>query len=94
VTADAALDEQIKRYRLMTGEQRLAIALELHELSCEIAREGIRRQHPEADAEEVESLLHRRLELARLDPSQSNRNLQTCNDGSTRRSVSDERRQR
>ena len=49
----------------MTGEQRLAIALDLHEMSCEIAREGIRRQHPEADAAEVESLLRRRLELAR-----------------------------
>jgi hypothetical protein len=37
----------------------------LHELSCEVAREGIRRQNPQADAAEVERLLHRRLELAR-----------------------------
>ena len=65
MTAAAALDEQIKRYRRMTGEQRLAIALDLHELACDIAREGIRRQHPEADPTEVEKLLHRRLELAR-----------------------------
>ena len=49
----------------MTGEQRLAVALELHELSCDIAREGIRRQNPRADAAEVERLLRRRLELAR-----------------------------
>ena len=49
----------------MTGEQRLAIALELHEMSCEIAREGIRRQNPQADPAEVERLLRRRLELAR-----------------------------
>jgi hypothetical protein len=49
----------------MTGEQRLAVALELHELSCDIAREGIRRQNPHADAAEVERLLRRRLELAR-----------------------------
>jgi len=62
---DHALDEQIKRYRRMTGEQRLAIALELHELSCEVAREGIRRQNPRADAAEVERLLRRRLEFAR-----------------------------
>jgi hypothetical protein len=62
----AALDEQISRYRRMTGEQRLALALELHELSCEIAREGIRRQRPDADAEEVERLLKMRLELARV----------------------------
>ena len=65
VTAATALDKQIERYRQMTGEQRLAIALELHEMSCDIAREGIRRQHPEADAAEVERLLRRRLELAR-----------------------------
>ena len=60
-----ALAKQIERYRSMSGEQRLAIALELHELSCEIAREGIRRQNPKADAAEVERLLRRRLELAR-----------------------------
>ena len=65
MTAAAALDKQIEHYRRMTGEERLAISLELHEMSCEIAREGIRRQHPQACAEEVERLLHRRLELAR-----------------------------
>jgi len=65
MTAAAALDKQIEHYRRMTGEERLAISLELHEMSCEIAREGIRRQHPQAHAEEVERLLHRRLELAR-----------------------------
>jgi hypothetical protein len=65
MTATAAWDKQIECYRRMTGEQRLGIALELHELSCDIAREGIRRQHPDADAAEVERLLRRRLELAR-----------------------------
>lgn len=65
MTAETALDRQIEQYRRMTGEQRLAIALDLHELSCEVAREGIRAQHPHADAQEVERLLHRRLELAR-----------------------------
>ena len=63
--AATALAKQIDRYRSMTGEQRLEIALKLHELSCEIAREGIRRQHPQADATEVERLLRRRIELAR-----------------------------
>jgi hypothetical protein len=37
----------------------------LHELSCDVAREGIRRGNPQADAAEVERLLHRRLQLAR-----------------------------
>ena len=49
----------------MTGEERLAVALDLHEVSCDIAREGIRRQHPKADADEVERLLRQRLELTR-----------------------------
>ena len=61
----AALQSQIDRYRQMTGEQRLAVALELHDLSCDLAREGIRHQHPHADAAEVERRLHDRLRLAR-----------------------------
>jgi len=65
MTPERALTEQINRYRQMTGEQRLAIALELHELSCNIAREGIRQQNPDAGEIEVERLLRRRLELAR-----------------------------
>ena len=67
MTPVTALDKQIERYRQMTGEQRLAVALELHELSCEIAREGIRRANPAADAAEVEQLLHRRLQLGRAE---------------------------
>ncbi len=65
MTAEAASNKQIERYRQMTGEQRLAIALELHEMSCHIAREGIRRQNPNADAAEIERLLRHRIELAR-----------------------------
>jgi hypothetical protein len=65
MTAETALNKQIERYRQMTGEQRLAIALELHEMSCNIAREGIRRQNPNADAAEVERLLRQRIELER-----------------------------
>ena len=63
MTAETAANKQIERYRQMTGEQRLAIALELHEMSCNIAREGIRRQNPNANAAEVERLLRRRIEL-------------------------------
>jgi hypothetical protein len=49
----------------MTGEERLAIALRLHELACDVAREGIRHQHPQADDAEVEKLLHKRIQLSR-----------------------------
>ena len=64
MTPAAALKKQIECYRRMTGEQRLALALELHELSCDVAREGIRRQNPHANDAEVERLLHSRLALA------------------------------
>src|SRR5215211_4608243 len=50
----AALEKQIAQYRAMTGEQRLLLALDLHAFSCEIARENIRRTHPDADPAEVE----------------------------------------
>jgi len=65
VTPEAALERQITLYRAMTGEQRLALALSLHEFSCEIARAGIRQQHPDAGPAEVERLLRQRLALAR-----------------------------
>jgi hypothetical protein len=65
VTPEAALQLQLERYRGMTREERVGIALRLHELACEMSRLGIRRQHPEATPAEVEELLRRRLELAR-----------------------------
>ena len=48
MTPHEALRRQIECYRKMTGERRLEIALELHALVCEVAREGIRRQFPDA----------------------------------------------
>jgi hypothetical protein len=65
MTPEAALEAQLTRYRAMTREERVGIALRLHELACEMARLGIRRQHPQATAEEVESLLRDRIILAR-----------------------------
>jgi hypothetical protein len=62
---EAALEQQIECYRAMTGEQRLKIALDLHEFACNVAREGIRRQFPQASEEEVERHLRRRIELSR-----------------------------
>jgi hypothetical protein len=65
MTPEAALEKQIARYREMTREQRVKIALGLHDLACEMARLGIRRQHPSASPAEVEILLRQRLQLAR-----------------------------
>lgn len=64
MTPDAALDLQIRRYREMTGEQRIDLAMELHELACEIARAGIKSQYPATDAAGIERLLNQRLSLA------------------------------
>ena len=62
---ETALQRQIDSYRRMTGEERLAIALGLHKLSCDVAREGVRRQFPDADEAEVESQLRKRIETGR-----------------------------
>jgi hypothetical protein len=64
MTPQAALGAQIEKYRAMTGEERLKLALELHELACEVSRCGIRHQHPEASPEEVENVLQERIALA------------------------------
>lgn len=63
-----AIALQIQRYRAMSGAERLTLALELHELACEIARSGIKAQHPAADAGEIERLLKQRLSLAYSGP--------------------------
>lgn len=63
MTPDAALQMQIDLYRKMTGEQRLKIALGLHALSLDVARDGIRHQHPNATPEEVEQKLRERISL-------------------------------
>jgi hypothetical protein len=64
MTPEAALEAQIERYRQMTGEERLAIALRLHELACNVARDGIRAQFPGASSDEVEQQLRERIRLS------------------------------
>jgi hypothetical protein len=61
----SALDYQLALYRQMTGERRLEIALGLHELACNVTRDGIRAQHPDFDEEAVEAELRRRIMLSR-----------------------------
>ncbi len=54
---------QLEAYQKMSGEERLQIALNLHELSCEISRESIRATSPDATSEEVEAQLRQRIRL-------------------------------
>jgi hypothetical protein len=63
MTPSDATEKQIEIYRRMTGEQRLLIGLRLHELSCNIAREGIRAAHPDSSDETVERILRERIAL-------------------------------
>jgi hypothetical protein len=65
MTPEAALQLQIQCYRKMTGQQRLEIALQLHALACDLAREGIRRQFPDATDDEIQRRLRLRLEASR-----------------------------
>lgn len=65
MTPDDALNKQIELYRGMTGEQRLKIALDLHTLTCNVARAGIRRRYPDATDDEVEKHLRQRIEMGR-----------------------------
>ena len=56
------IDElQLQRYREMTGEQRLRIGLGLFESSVEISRQAVRDRFPDADPEEVEERVQRRI---------------------------------
>lgn len=64
MTPETFTQNQIEKYRQMTGEQRLLIGLRLHELSCEVARDGIRARYPDADPAFVEEKLRQRLRLA------------------------------
>ncbi len=49
---------QLKILSAMTGEQRLQLAFEMSELARDLAREGIRRDHPEwSEAQVARELL-------------------------------------
>jgi hypothetical protein len=58
---EQAFQKQLEIYRRMTGGQRVEIALNLHQLSCDVSREGIRHQHPNATPKEVEEYLKQRI---------------------------------
>ena len=64
MTPKQQFEAQIEKCRAMSGEERLNLAFDLRELSCQIARDGIRQQHPEANADEGERLLRERTVLA------------------------------
>ncbi len=46
-TTPAAQAIQLEIYRAMSGEERILLAFEMSLFARELAREGIRQQHPE-----------------------------------------------
>lgn len=56
---------KIRQARAMTFEQRLLAGPELFEFACEVARDGIRMQFPDADDAEVERVLCERIDRVR-----------------------------
>lgn len=52
-TLPDAHDVQVAIYRRLTGEQRVALAMQMSEDAREITRAGIRARHPEYDDEQT-----------------------------------------
>jgi hypothetical protein len=61
---DEGLQKQIELYRAMTAQRRLQISFELDALARQLARSGVRFQHPEWSIEQVEREVARRFRLA------------------------------
>lgn len=60
----STFQKQLQVFRQMTGEQRLALALEMWRTACDVTRAGIRAQHPEFSAAQVEREIARRIMIA------------------------------
>lgn len=65
MSSEQLLDADIERYRAMTGEQRLKIAVDMHKEWCNAACGIIRRQHPDADGVKVLQLLREQIDSER-----------------------------
>ncbi|MBI4726767.1 hypothetical protein HY768_06035 [candidate division TA06 bacterium] len=53
--------EYLDVLRKMTGEQRLRLGFELHDLALRLMQDGIRHRHPEYDERQVKQETARRL---------------------------------
>jgi len=65
---DAIYRDKVLAARQTSFEEKLFAGPRLFSRSCRLMRAGIRMQHPQANAQEVERILHERIEkLRRLD---------------------------
>ncbi|MDI6740382.1 MAG: hypothetical protein QME74_08475, partial [Candidatus Edwardsbacteria bacterium] len=53
--------EYLEVLRKMTGEQRMRLGFELHDLSIRLMQDGIRDRHPEYDERQIQQEAARRL---------------------------------
>jgi hypothetical protein len=58
-TSKTARDLQLQVLRRMTGEQLLDLALDMSSFARELARQGIRRDHPDWDEAQIKRELLR-----------------------------------
>lgn len=66
MTQRQAFTMQQERYRQMTGEERFAVALRMHEFACEITLEEIRFQFPQVSPERQVKRLRDRIHCAQV----------------------------
>jgi hypothetical protein len=64
MTPAQGVQAQIEAYRRMTGQQRLQVAFDLYAVARQLARAGVRHQHPDWDETRVEQEVVRRFRLA------------------------------
>jgi hypothetical protein len=62
---DEIYRDRVLRARNMPPEEKLLDGPRLFEMACRITRDGIRHQFPEADDQQVETILAQRLVLRR-----------------------------
>ena len=63
MTPEQGTRMQIEAYRRMTPLERLQVSLRLSELTRTLVRQGVRHQHPDWNAEQVEEEVLRRFRL-------------------------------
>jgi hypothetical protein len=63
--AQSLWEEEVRRARAMTPEERLLAGPRLFDMACRIMADGIRDEFPDADENRVQEILRQRLELAR-----------------------------
>jgi hypothetical protein len=62
---DELYREQVLAARAMSPDERFFAGPRLFDFACQVTRDGIRHQHPDASDEQVEEFLRQRLALAR-----------------------------